>query len=365
MGPNLKVCLICTELFGRGTFGGFGRATRFIGRELVRRNVQVSAVVPMRDNAGTDPYQLDGITIYSYRPKAFLSSIALYRQVDADIYHSQDVSLGTYLAMWAKPDKRHVVTFRDPLDQQDWRTELFYSGSKLWGWLKSRIYVDNFLVARAVRKADAVFCAAPFLGPKARDKFHLQQLPGHLPTPVDIPEPSPKAAEPTVCAINRWHRRKRPERFFELAARFPRIRFIFVGGTSDRQYEAEMRARYGPLPNLEIEAPIDQFTSDRLAQILDASWILVNTAAREGLPSSFLEAAAHGCAILSEVDPEGFASRFGYHAQQNDLADGLMHLLDSWREAGQRGREFVRTVYATPLAMEAHLEAYRAVLALR
>jgi len=33
----MRVCLISVEIFAWGKYGGFGRATRLIGRELAKR----------------------------------------------------------------------------------------------------------------------------------------------------------------------------------------------------------------------------------------------------------------------------------------------------------------------------------------
>ncbi len=43
----MRVCLVCIEMFGLGTYGGFGRATRVIGRELVARDIDVCVVAPL------------------------------------------------------------------------------------------------------------------------------------------------------------------------------------------------------------------------------------------------------------------------------------------------------------------------------
>jgi hypothetical protein len=44
------------EIFAWGKYGGFGRATRIIGRELVKRGYEVYAVVPRRP--GQKPVEL-------------------------------------------------------------------------------------------------------------------------------------------------------------------------------------------------------------------------------------------------------------------------------------------------------------------
>jgi glycosyltransferase involved in cell wall biosynthesis len=351
-------------MFGRGVYGGFGRATRIIGRELAKRNIEVTAVVPQRQRGAEREYQLNGMRIIEFAKSSILWTLSLYRAVDADIYHSQEASLGTYMAMRAMPERKHIVTFRDPMDRTARRIEWRYAGPDRLGWLKYRLYTDNFLVSRAVRRADALFCAANFLIPKVQAKFVLQKPPLLLPTPVDVPDKVAKAAVPTVCFIARWHRRKRPEAFFELAKDFPDVKFIAVGGTHERKYEEFLRRKYSGIANLEMTGTIDQFETDRLSQILSRSWILINTAAREGLPTTFLEAAANRCAILSWVDPDGFASQFGYHAADGNLHQGLRFLLEDnrWARCGERGFEYVRSIFASEVAMKAHVDRYREIL---
>ncbi|UCD45896.1 MAG: hypothetical protein JSV27_05280, partial [Candidatus Bathyarchaeota archaeon] len=97
---------------------------------------------------------------------------------------------------------------------------------------------------------------------------------------------------------------------------------------------------------------------------LDSSWIVVNTSVSECLPVSFLEAGAHGCAILSFHDPDGFASNFGYHVTDGDLDEGLLSLLqdDAWRERGRRGFAYVSDVHELNRVVDLHLAAYGALL---
>ena len=105
---------------------------------------------------------------------------------------------------------------------------------------------------------------------------------------------------------------------------------------------------------------IDPFHSDALADILSESWVLVNTGARPGVPDACVEAAAHRCAILSDADPDGFATRFGHHAADGDLAAGLDALLanDSWRALGGLGHEYVLENYQSERVMERYLAVY-------
>jgi glycosyltransferase involved in cell wall biosynthesis len=348
------------EIFAWGKHGGYGRATRLIGRELAKRGIEVYAVVPRRGEQR--PLEmLDGITVLGFPPARPWRAAALVRQCNADIYHSQEPSFTTVLAQRARPNRKHVVTLRDTRDAGDWLTELRYPSLSRLQVLANRLYEDNPLVQRAVRKADRVYCAADFLRVKAARKYRLRSTPDLLPTPVQVPGRVVKSDRPTVCYLARWDRRKRPELFFDLAARFPDVRFVAFGTSRDQEYEGNLRSRYGRLPNLEMAGYVDQFDSDLVARTLAESWVLVNTSIREGLPNAFLEAAAHGCAILSAVDPDGFASRFGARVEEDDFAGGLASLLkgDTWRSLGELARRYILSTFELDSAIERHLAIYR------
>ena len=196
-------------------------------------------------------------------------------------------------------------------------------------------------------------------------RYRLATAPLLLPTPVVVPSQAPvKSTVPTVCFLARWDRRKRPERFLELAREFPRVRFIAAGVGHDRHWDDSLRRRYGRLANLSLPGFIDQFASDRLSGLLGESWVLVNTSLREGMPTSFLEAMAMRCALLSRVNPDSVAARFGYHAGHDDFAIGLATLLadDAWRDRGEGGYRYVSDGFELERAIQRHVDAYRELL---
>src|SRR5512142_796085 len=128
----MRVCLISTELFERGMYGGFGMATRGVAQGLLERGVEV--YVLMNRRPGQKPVEVSGnLVVVSYPGSPYLNVqrtkrfAALFRWIDADIYHSEEPSVGTYLAQLAAPEKKHMVTFRDPrrLDEQrvEWMEE--------------------------------------------------------------------------------------------------------------------------------------------------------------------------------------------------------------------------------------------------
>ena len=367
VGELMHVCLTSIELFGDSIFGGFGRSTRLIGRELARRGAQVSIVVPRRSPERPDRYELDGTTVHQFRPERPWEAIRVFRDLRADVYHSQDPSLTTAFAQVAAPRAAHVVTFRDPTDRSDWRLAAEYANEPWLGWTLYRRFIANPAVTAAVRRADGLYCAAEFFAGKAARIYGLRRRPMFLPSPVEMPDETRKAARPTACFMGRWDGVKRVELFFELARRCPDVDFVAAGGARDPVRDRALREQYGDIPNLQLTGVLDQFETSAWSDVLGRSWILVNTSPREGLPTTFVEAAAYRCAILSFEDPDGFASRFGRRAEEGRLDDKLRELLegDLWAALGESGREYVEGVFSIEHSLDAHERAYEAALGRR
>jgi glycosyltransferase involved in cell wall biosynthesis len=226
--------------------------------------------------------------------------------------------------------------------------------------LHNFLYENNWLVHRAVSQMDAVYTIGRDLVPKVKSMYRLRCEPSFLPTPVAVPDHIEKAERPTVCYMARLDRRKRPRLFLDLARQFPHVRFIIAGKSRNAGWETTLRRDYGGLPNVEFAGFVDQFNDPRHGAILGQSWVLVNTATREALPNSFIEAMANGCAILSQVNPDDFASRFGHHARNGNFAEGLAWLLaaDRWRTQGAQGRAHMRDTFEITKAMDQHEAAY-------
>lgn len=359
----MKICLINVEIFAWGKYGGFGRATRTIGRELLKRGIEVCAVVPQRK--GQKPVEnLDGITVYGFSSYFPWTARQLLKTCNADIYHSCELSHISYMALKAMPQKKHMVTFRDPRDFKDWWMEFDLPSLNRLQVLLNYFFENNILVQRCIKKMDGVFTIANYLVPKVKKLYHLHADPIFLPTPVAVAEPIEKAPTPTVCYLARLDRRKRPTLFLNLAEKFPHVNFLVVGKSRDKNWETFLHKQYKKFPNIRFTGFIDQFSSDEHARIREKSWISVNAATREAMPNSILESAAARCAILSHVDPDGFASQFGYHAENNDFEEGLRHLLekDRWRECGEKGYQYVKETFEMNRAIQLHMDIYKKLL---
>ena len=218
------------------------------------------------------------------------------------------------------------------------------------------------LTKMAVKNADAVFCAAKCSIPKVKLMYKLTKEPSFLPTPINVPSKKiKKANEPTVCFLARWDRRKRPEIFFNLAKKFPDVKFIAAGTSHDKKLDTHLRRKYANIPNLVMPGFV---FSKQKEKILEKSWIIINTAARECLPMSFLEAAAYKCAILSPNNPDNFVENFGYHVKEGDYATGLLYLLNQsrWEERGEKGYKYVKRTHELNKVIREYISMYNSFL---
>jgi glycosyltransferase involved in cell wall biosynthesis len=264
------------------------------------------------------------------------------------------------------PGALHIVTCRDPRSLSDHLTELRHTNlERRLLWPVTWWYEVSPWVREAVRQADAVFCPARCLKKKIRRLYGKSVDAQFVPSPVTLPDHVPiKGAEPTAIFVGRWDRRKRIERFFDLARRFPHVQFLAVGKAHDERYDQQLRREYGNLPNLEMPGFVSRFDQPGLDELDERAWILVNTSAREALPYTFVEATAWGCAILCNDDPDRFATRYGCLVADNDFAGGLTHLLenDRWRPLGARAAQETAATFREEASIDLHLQWYERLL---
>ena len=185
---------------------------------------------------------------------------------------------------------------------------------------------------------------------------------GFLANPVYVPDGRiVKASKPTVCFLGRWDPQKRVEMFLKLAKKFPHVDFIAMGKGHDEEHNKCLRVKYHGVKNLRMPGFV---SGKEKSRFLGRSWVIINTSIREGLPIAFLEALAHRTAILSYVNPDSFATRFGYHARNGDFESGLRHLLrdDLWEKKGREGYNYVSEVHDAHRVIDQYITVYRSLL---
>ncbi|KXA93651.1 hypothetical protein AKJ65_06140 [candidate division MSBL1 archaeon SCGC-AAA259E19] len=372
----MRVCFVVPEIFHWGKHGGFGRLTRTIGRELAKRDVEVFVVTPREEKGGQKAIEkLDGMTVLGY-PKfkntpsrtiravfRRMKAIQFFELADADVYHSESATIDSYVALKAMPNRKHMVTFQDPYDFEAFRKMSLVDPSYRLGFGgKLRYRLTNHIIKRYCKKADGIYSQAKYLGSKVKKMYDLERDIGWLPNPIEICDRRvEKDKEPTVCFLARWDAQKRPEIFFNLAKQFPEVNFIAMGKAHDEKRDSRLRNKYSHIPNLRLTGFVSQKEKE---EILDRSWIMINTSVREALPVAFLEALVHKTAILSSENPDGIAKNFGFHVTKGDFVKGLKWLLNEerWKSRGERGYRYVKKFHEKEKVIDLHLKTYRQIL---
>jgi hypothetical protein len=150
---DLSVCLVSTESFGWGKYGGIGRITRDIGAGLVEKGVDVAVVVPKGEGQGAIE-DVEGMRVHGFPLYSYPLTRSIYRECDADVYHSEEPSWGSIIAMREMHDRVHVLTCQNPKTRDDWeQVNKFYP-------LRRRLFNELFSgrLRRAVREMDEVYC---------------------------------------------------------------------------------------------------------------------------------------------------------------------------------------------------------------
>jgi len=352
---SFSVCFVALEYFGWGKFRGIGRATRDIASGLAEGGVDVSVIVP--SGAGQSELEIiDDVKVYSFPVSGYHRIESIIEKVNADVYHSQDPNPGTYVALRKMRRSKHVLTCQNPKTRDDWgRVNRFYG---LRRRLFNRVFEPS--LGKWLGDLDAVFCQAKYIREKAEELYSLDYTPEFLPNPVRVPDETAKKTARQVCFLGRFDGEKNPERFFELCTSFTGVGFVAAGASHDHARDELLRRRYEEIPNLSLPGHV---MGKEKESILGESRVLVNTSVSECLPVSFLEASAHGCAILSHHDPDGFASRFGFHVKES-YEEGLEWLLyeDNWRQRGEAGRKYVSEYHEHGAVIDRHMEVYEKLL---
>ena len=341
------------EYFGWGKYGGIGKATRDIAEGLIKRGLEVSVVIPL--SPGQKRYQsVNGVDVYGFPLYSYSSIGSLLRKIDADVFHSQDPTLGTWLAKRYNKNSLHFLTCQNPKSENDWKNVIRYYP------FRRRIYnslVDP-RVKGCIKDLDRVFCQAKYTISKVRSLYQLTYDPVFLPNPVKIPTALPlKSETPTALFLGRFDLEKQPETFISLANDFPYVIFIAAGASHNLSYDTRIRTKYSNIENLFFTGFVNG--SEKI-DLLKKSWILINTSISECLPVSFIEASAFRCAILSPHNPDDFASKFGLHTPIDKIGEGLSWLLkdDNWRKKGVRGYNYVKKIHNEDKVLDLHIAEY-------
>jgi len=367
----MKVLLIADEFFSWGIYGGFGAFTRKLGKELIKRGVEVEVIVQKISELQKEVGEIeiiDGVSVKtlprSKPQKIWNRKIYL---TDANIIHSQCGLFDAYLSFKHNRNAKKIVTIQDLRTKKENKKLNYFektSGYPLYKRLWKR-YVESCFV-KAMKNADIIAYHVNLLIPKIKAVYGVEAN-TFLPNFVDVSNRNfKKANEPTVVWLGRLDPIKQPEKCFELAKDVNHVQFYVLGASHNiyggKQRDRMFKRHYQNVKNLHFLG----FQSGEVKEeILGKAWILINTSVYECLPVSFLEALGHKCALLSTQNPDNYTSKFGVWSMHACLKHSLDLLLkdDYWRTCGKKGYEYVKKVHSTEKGVDTHLHLYRSLLA--
>lgn len=261
---------------------------------------------------------------------------------------------------WSSPEHRELATLRLPgqpdVAPKGVRPPDHRSMRQMWrlsGLLRRPLLFGTTAAFLRQRVPDAYAIPAP----------RIVLLPNLLTLHGDD---VPKSAKPSALFLARTDPVKRPWLFVELARDFPEVEFR-IAGQNHFKGAGSWQPESLP-PNVRLLGHLD---GEAKRQIIASSWVLINTSIHEGLPVSIQESLACGVPILSTLDPEQTASRFGVFvgtfsgdgfAAMPPLRAGLQRLLSdqALRERlGEAGRRWAQTTHNP----EAFLASFTALAA--
>jgi glycosyltransferase involved in cell wall biosynthesis len=365
---KFSVCILAVQYFGDNKIGGFGSMARQLAEGLAERGIEVSVLVPNHCGMRQEREIINGVKVYSFRKRQFKLPAKLIKEINADIYHSQNPCLHSRIAQNALTHKKHIATCRDPRDTKDFFNEFMNATFMRKLKIPINYLMEYQLVKPMIRKADQVYVPAYFLINKTSEMFRTNKAIKFLPNIIHCAAEIYQKANPIeVLFLGRLDKRKRPEIVFDLMNKFPEITFNIIGKAEENDRDDYLKNKYSSLDNVRWHGYLNRFEEkEKFESILSRSTAILNSSSREGLPLTFLEAAGMGCAIIATVNPDEFASRFGAFTTPNNLEQALEDLSknqEKYKGLGKKAYEYVKSLYSYEIAIDAHIEEYKSILA--
>ncbi len=344
-----KICFISLkayQLFNQkveGTFGGAEVQMSYLAKELAKdEKYQISFIVG--DYGQKDKEERDGVFLYKFlSPRAkgvsFIEVAQLFklyqllRKLDADIYITTTahpvIGLVSFFSMIN--NKKHLH-----------RTS-------------SDIGVDGSFIARGgflgkmykfgLKRADQILVQNE-LNKEMLYKNH--KLDSIVLKNVFILSGRKNAQKKEILWVSRSAAIKKPQKFLDLAERFPGETFRMICPSSVGQESVYRKAKLRAFKIKNVKF-VDFVPFDKIQEYYDHAKVFINTSDYEGFPNTFIQSCISGTPILSlNVNPDNFLNEYncGYCANSNfeQMCDYLKEITKDyrkWRIKSNNSRKYV------------------------
>lgn len=266
-------------------------------------------------------------------------------RADADVYYHRTAAPHTAFiaAFCRRHGRRSIQAGASDVDFMPDRVDI-------------RLARDRWLYDYGLRNVDAIFAQNP--GQVESVRRHYGREARLVPNCYAPPEGARADPNGYVLWCATVRAQKRPEIFLDMARRFPRHRFMLVGGQDGdrrgREYAEGVRAAARALPNMTVHG----FTPfEQAERLFDGARVVVNTSDYEGFPNTFLQAWARGIPTVAFVDtgsrhhgePVYEAARDADHAAA--ILARLMEDDAEWTRCSRRVAEHFRERHSMDAAL--------------
>ena len=318
MQSKIKVGLIIDEFFGgAGTaFGGYGfLARKNLAKYIPNDDIQIDVLLgKSKWKFFPQKFHVDNVDLYRLPRQKKLAERFLQKH-NYDIYLSIELTSDFVLKHETDENKKLILWIQDPRPKSAWDNVIDTMQSiKDPCFFNQKIY-DK--VHEWAKKNRVSFISQGYsLNPLAMELYNLPQTVPvqYLPNPVDVDfdfKFDIKKKKKQVIFLGRLEAQKRCWLFCEVAKRMPEYEF-FVLGQFFRHQEDNRRMldpyMDGSIKNLHFVGHVD---GDDKKRLIKESRVLLSTAVWEGIPISWLEALSYGTVLVSDLERENLAGRFG------------------------------------------------------
>ncbi len=319
-GRKIKVGLIIDEFFGgAGTpYGGYGfLARKYVAKYIPNEQIEVEVLLGRgKKNFSAQRYEEDGCTLYRLPRWSFFAKRWLKKQ-NYSVYLSIELTSTYALKNEPDPSKRLILWIQDPRPESAWCIVNTLQSLKCPFFFNPKIY--NFVEKLNAQKRVAFISQGRSLNPLGIELYHLpKETPVRfLPNPVDIDwefQFDLAKKKKAVVFLGRLEAQKRCWLFCEVAKRMPEYDFYVLGQffrnpeDNRRMLAPYMKGDLSNLPNLHFVGHDD---GEKKKQLLKDSRVMLSTAIWEGIPISWLEGLSYGATLVTCLEREGLAERFG------------------------------------------------------
>lgn len=378
-GSDFRIGIIVNEFFcdDYPPLGGFGLSAKNFAEFFNSQrqyNIEVIALLPPFQGPGPAPLELHGTRVVEI-PKGLRNTRARLREEKIDLLISVDYYPNYFERLVALPKTPWIHWARDPHSPENWDQILTLIGTGFPCEYneKAKFRYKHYRQLQVLRRVlNRKFCCGvqeTWLAGRAQAGFPLIGNDfSRLVNRIGVPQaPAEKTGRPAILLIGRLLPVKRPWVYFEIARRLPDYEFLVVGEMDKREHLKQIVEEAKVIPNLKM---LGKRTGRDLHEVLNRTWLLVNTSIHEGMPQSILEALAFGIPVVSSLDYAGTIDIFGVSVGLTQ-GDGLQEVDSFCRtinelvqddarrgRLGQAGRRFVENNYSD----KAFLEQFLAIM---